>query len=222
MLDNLKLLYAEDDEQTRKNTSDIFSLMFDKVITAKDGKEALTLYEKESPHVIMLDIEMPFMSGLEVAKKIRETNRHVPIVIITAYRDTKYFLQAVELHLTTYILKPITIEDLQRAIKMCKEELNYAEEEKIYIREHIYYELSSRELHVNGNLVSLSNMEMHFLEYLLKNPNRVITYNEFENCLWEEGMSSAAIRSLVRDLRSFTCKECIINVPKVGYKLVLS
>ncbi|WP_148512141.1 helix-turn-helix domain-containing protein [Sulfurospirillum multivorans] len=62
---------------------------------------------------------------------------------------------------------------------------------------------------------------MQFLEYMLKNPNRVINYSEFEYNIWEEGMSGPAIRTLVKDLRKHLTKESIQNIPKIGYKLVL-
>lgn len=221
MLDDYKLLYAEDDEQTRISMAETLSMMFQNVLIAKDGQEALELYKKESPNIIFLDIEMPFMNGLDVAAKIRQFNRNVPIVIITAYRDTEYFLKAVELNLTTYILKPIMIEDLQRAIKKCKEQLKYVIKKTIVINNEAYYNPSSRELYISGEHVSLTNMEMQFLEYMLKNPNRVIGYEEFESALWEDGMSSAAIRSLVRDLRHHLSKSVIENIPKVGYKFIL-
>lgn len=220
-MENYKVLYAEDDEETSNNMTEILSMMFDNVFTAKNGEEALELYKKESPNIIILDIEMPLMNGLEVAKSIRKNDMNVPIVISTAYRDTEYLLEAIELKITTYILKPVVIQDLHRAIKKCKEQLTCMPKETITINKDAYYDISARELYVNNKNVTLTNMEMQFLEYMIKNSNRVITYEEFENCLWEEGMTSAAIRSIVRDLRNHICKEIIKNIPKVGYKLVL-
>ena len=220
-MDNFKVLFAEDDEQIRNNMAEIFSLMFKEIFIAKDGKEALELYNENRPDIVVLDIEMPLLNGLEVASKIRETNKTIPIVIATAYTDTKYFLKAVELNLTAYILKPFLLDDLQRAIKKCKEQLTYLKEDVIHLNKEASYDVVNRVLIVCDKEISLTNIEMQFLEYMLKNPNRVIGYSEFEGNIWEDGMSGPAIRSLVRNLRNYIGKKTIQNISKVGYKLIL-
>lgn len=221
MFNDYKILYAEDDPDIRRNMGETFSLLFKDVILAKDGKEALELYNNEHPDIVILDIEMPFLNGLEVTEEIRKKDKNIPIVIATAYTDTKYFLKAVELNLTSYILKPIAVADVKEALKKCKIQLDYSKNEKIIINENAYYDVSGRSLYVNNEEVYLTNIEMQFLEYMLKHPNRVISYIEFENNIWEEGMSGPAIRTLVKDLRKHISKESIQNISKVGYKLVL-
>ena len=222
MLDKCRVLYAEDEELIRNNMRDIFHLMFKEVYIAKDGKEALKLYEKELPDILILDIEMPYFTGLEVAKNVREINKNVPIIIATAYTDTKYFLLAIEHNITSYILKPIMMDSLKNALKKCQDQLSYIKNDVIRITRDVYYNIEDRSLHVKEKLVTLTNIEMLFLEYMLKNPNRVIGYEEFENNIWsEEGMTGGAIRSLVRDLRKYLGKESIQNLSKVGYKLVI-
>lgn len=221
-MENYKILYAEDDEQINTNLSEILSMMFTNVISVKNGDEAIKYYNKETPDILILDIEMPLKNGLEVAKEVRKHNKEIPIIISTAYRDTEYLLESIESNITAYILKPIQLDDLHKAIKKCKEILNTTgNEETIVINTNTYYDLKNRELYVNSRPVNLTNMEIQFLEYMIKNANRVITYDEFENYIWEDGMTSAAIRSLVRDIRNYISKESIKNIPKLGYKLVI-
>ncbi|AOO65278.1 response regulator transcription factor [Sulfurospirillum diekertiae] len=221
MFKNYKVLYAEDDAGIRKNIGEILSLLFDDVLLAQDGEKAYELYQNESPDIMVLDIEMPYLNGLEVAEKIRKSNKNIPIVMATAYTDTAYFLKAVELNLTSYILKPIETSDLKKALKKCEEQLSYSKNSEIHINQSAYYNVGERTLYINNSEVRLTNIEMQFLEYMLKNPNRVINYSEFEYNIWEEGMSGPAIRTLVKDLRKHLTKESIQNIPKVGYKLVL-
>lgn len=221
MIDKYKLLYAEDEELIRNNMSNAFEFMFESVFIAKDGQEAIELYKKESPDIVILDIEMPYLNGLDVAQEIRKTNKNIPIVIATAYTDTKYFLQAVELNLTTYILKPITLDDLQKAIKKCQIQLQFSKNDKIYINSDVVYDIDARTLYVNETITFLTNIEMRFLEYMLKQANRIVSYEELERNIWtDHGMSGSAIRSLVRDLRKRIGKNSIENIAKVGYKLV--
>lgn len=223
MFNNYKILYSEDDEFTSNNMYEMFNIMFKHVYTAKNGQEALELYNEKAPDIIILDIEMPHMSGIEVAKKIRETNPHVPIVFATAYTETRYFLQAVELNITTYLIKPINMVDLQEALKKCKKKLTYEKNTVINITEEINYNIEEHSLYVKEEHIHLTKNEMLFLEYMLKYPNQVISYEEFENNIWYDiGMTGGAIRSLVRDLRKYIGKDTIKNISGVGYKLIIA
>lgn len=221
MLSNHSVLFAEDDDPTRENMAQILSFMTQTTYVAKDGEEALSLYKEKKPDVVIMDIEMPQINGLDVAKEIRKIDKNIPIVIITAYKKTEYFLQAIELNLTTFILKPIMIDNLKEALVKCVDHLHYSEKKKIFISNNVYYDVDLRILLNDGKEQKLKHIEMNFLEYLLKNPNRVISYEEFERNIWEEGMTTGAIRSLVRDIRKILPENVIVNVAKVGYKLLL-
>lgn len=221
MIKNYTILFAEDEEEIRNSTVDALSFMSKEVYVANNGKEAIDLFHKKNPDIVFLDIEMPFLSGLDVAKKIREVNKSVPIVIITAYTNTEYFLKAVELHLTTYLLKPCTLKHFQVALKKCLLTLEDNQKGDIEIRKNIIYSFIKKSLFINSSEMSLRNNEIRFLEYMLRNSNRVISYNEFEGNIWEEGMTAPAIRSLVRDIRKYLPDDIIINVPRLGYKLVI-
>lgn len=222
MLDNFTVLYAEDEEHIRNNMSSAFNFIFKDILIANDGKEALKLYEDKAPDIVILDIEMPYLNGLEVAEKIRENNKTIPIIITTAYTDTKYFLKAIDLNITTYILKPIMLDKLQNALNKCKEQLQFTDNDSIQINENISYDIKARTLYINEKVTLLTNIEMRFLEYMLKHPNRVISYEELECNIWDEnGMSDSAVRSLVRDIRKRIGKDTIQNIPKVGYKLIV-
>lgn len=222
MLGNFTVLYAEDEDHIRNNISSAFHFIFKDILIAKDGQEALKLYKEKAPDIIVLDIEMPYLNGLEVAEKIRETNKTIPIIITTAYTDTEYFLKAIDLNITTYILKPIMLDKLQKALLKCKEELQFIDNEIIQIDENITYDIKARILYLNNETAVLTNIEMRFLEYMLKHSNRVISYEELECNIWDEnGMSDSAVRSLVRDIRKRIGKDTIQNIAKVGYKLII-
>lgn len=221
MLSTYSILFAEDEDHARESIGEILSIFCKKVILAKDGKEALELYNKEKPDIVILDIEMPYLNGLEVCEQIRDTNRNVPIVIATAYTNTEYFLKAVGLNLTAYILKPIKATDLRDSLKKCVGNITYNQNQKVHFSDTCYYDISTRTLYKNEKAISLRKSETTFLEYMLKRPNAVISYEEFEYNMWEEGMSSAAIRSLVRDLRKYLPPKTIVNISRLGYKLEL-
>ena len=112
----LTLLYAEDNQESRENYAFVLSNYFHKVYTAKDGKEALEIYHDKKPDILLLDITMPKLNGLDVAKSIREENEEIPIVMLTAHSETDKLLRAVPLKLEEYLLKPINNKRLQNTM----------------------------------------------------------------------------------------------------------
>ena len=105
-----KILYAEDEEGIRENIADSLGYYVKEVYQASNGAEAFDIYEEKKPDIILSDIHMPILNGIDFVKKVRLTNRTIPIVMITAHTDKEYLLEAVELHMEKYIVKPIELE----------------------------------------------------------------------------------------------------------------
>lgn len=101
------ILYAEDDQVTRENYALVLQQYFHKVHTAKDGKEALALYREKKPDVLLLDINMPYIDGLEILETIRREDKDTPVAILTAHSDKEKLLKAIPLGLTQYLVKPV-------------------------------------------------------------------------------------------------------------------
>ena len=117
-LKTLTILYAEDDEAIRKSMEKILRKIFKDVISSVDGKEGLEnyhLYTEEMDIVfdaVVTDIRMPNIDGLEMAKKIREINPDIPIIMTTAHGESDYMLEAIKIGVSGYILKPINTKEL--------------------------------------------------------------------------------------------------------------
>ena len=108
------VLYAEDDPQSRQNYAFVLEEYFSNVYIAKDGKEALDIYYNKKPDILLLDISMPYINGLEVATKVRKENKNIPIIMLTAHADKENLLAAIPLKLTDYLLKPIDDKNLKK------------------------------------------------------------------------------------------------------------
>jgi len=108
----LKVLYIEDDDTLRIETSSIIERIFQSYDLACDGREGLEAFKKNDYDLIITDIEMPFMNGIEMSREIRLINQDIPIVIVSAYSDPEYFIQAISIGITHYILKPIKMPEL--------------------------------------------------------------------------------------------------------------
>jgi len=112
LLKKVKLLLVEDDDIQRKELSTYLKRRFDKVYTAENGQDALEKYKTLKPDIIVTDLRMPKMDGLDFARNIRKSNRLIPIVIITAMNDKETILDSVDIGITNYIVKPVQLDAL--------------------------------------------------------------------------------------------------------------
>lgn len=130
---NLTVLYVEDDERLQEETKKMLSRIFKEVLVASDGKEGLATYKSHHIDLVITDIEMPVMTGLDMSKQIKEQNQVCPIVIVSAYTDVDYFLEAIEYDVDYYVLKPVNTQKfLQTLYLVCQriEDMNIAKEYK--------------------------------------------------------------------------------------------
>ena len=113
MLKDLRILYVEDDEFSRNNMIFLLNMIFKEVLCAGDGEEGLELFSSnyndgKQIDIILSDINMPKMNGIDMIKNIRELDNNIPVIFLTAYSDSNYLLDAIKLHVSEYIIKPMT------------------------------------------------------------------------------------------------------------------
>lgn len=111
-LKTLSVLYVEDEELVRQEVARFLRRRFARVDEAANGEDGFSLFMNNSYDIIITDIKMPVMDGLTMAQKIRQEHDGMPIVIVTAFTDTDYFLKAIELGVDGYVKKPINTEQL--------------------------------------------------------------------------------------------------------------
>jgi len=125
-LKNLTLLYVEDDEIARIKLAKILKRIFKDVLLASNGLEGYILFQEQqlanqTIDLILSDINMPKMNGVEMLESIRELDSEVPIIYTTARTESEYLLRAIELNVNHYVLKPIDTEDIiMRIQKVCE------------------------------------------------------------------------------------------------------
>lgn len=130
--DKISVLYVEDDHDIQKEFVDILELFVDKVYIASNGQEGLAQYQKEIPDIIITDIQMPIMTGLEMISKIREADQEIPIIITSAFEDSKYLLEAISLGVEHYLLKPVLLEKLENRLDLVIKRLMQQRELEAY------------------------------------------------------------------------------------------
>ncbi len=220
LLQNFTILYVEDSEMVRKNAVEYLSRISKKVYQAKDANEAINIWKKEKPDIIITDISMPKLNGLDMASYIRSQDKKVQIIVATAHSDTEYLMQAVELQLVKYIIKPITKEKLLDALESSMDLIEDKSKFSLKLSDTTFYNGFEKVILKDDKQIKLTKNETLFLDLLAHHHTRVVTYQEIENAIWPiEGMTQDAIRSLVRGIRKKVPQGAIENISGSGYKL---
>jgi DNA-binding NtrC family response regulator len=113
----ITVLYVEDEPEIRKTTRVVLEMYFERVLAAANGKEGLEVFSRELPDIVVSDIRMPVMDGLEMTRQIRAQAPDVPVILITAFADSENLLQAIELGVSACVPKPLDVRRLFETIK---------------------------------------------------------------------------------------------------------
>lgn len=132
ILKGITILYAEDEASLREITLNILKGFTKKQFVAKDGAEGLDLFKTNQDEIdlIITDVNMPKMNGLEMIKEIKSINPNIPIIVATAFSNTEYLLEAIDIGVDKYVLKPI---DMKKLLQIMSQSLLYHELKELYI-----------------------------------------------------------------------------------------
>jgi len=162
---DITILYVEDEEDVQENTKRPLIYLCDRILLAKDGAEGLELYKKHVPDIVVSDINMPIMNGIEMAKKIKQINQEQYIVFTTAHNESSYFIEAIEMQVDGYILKPIDYDILEEKIKKIKQQIE------------LKYRLKEQEILTN----EIAKLQENLLVVLDKDRNMIFSNDNFLN-----------------------------------------
>jgi DNA-binding response OmpR family regulator len=215
---DFSLLYIEDDDGVRTINLRILTRLFKNVYEAIDGEMGWELYNKHKPQIILTDIKMPKFDGISLAKKIREHDKTTKIIITTAFSDSKYLLEAVELNLERYLVKPLTKRNLLPALQKAVDGLK--ENAILSFSENFYFNYDTELFYFDDKVIDMTKKELTFLKLLVKNKDRIVSYSQIESEVWgDEYMSMNSLRTSLGFLRKKLPKNIIKNVSNMGYTL---
>ncbi len=116
---DLSVLYVEDEATTRELVSAMLQRRVKTLHLAGNGREGLALFREHSPDIVITDINMPVMDGLEMAREIKNSDRTCMIIVTTAYHDSGHLMKAIDIGVDQYVVKPIEAERLFAALNKC-------------------------------------------------------------------------------------------------------
>ncbi|MDD3055492.1 MAG: response regulator transcription factor [Aliarcobacter sp.] len=217
ILKTLSILYAEDDLVIQESISRILKIFFKEVFVANDGNEALEIYQNNKINVLMLDYVMPNLDGYQTTKIIREINKKIPIILVSAYTDKDKLLNAIELNLIKYLEKPILHEDLINVFNSVISSLEENNLLQIKLDEDIFYSFITKKIIKMNEEIVLTKNEILFLELLLNKANLLVSKELIENNVFEGPVDENTIRNMVYRLRKKLDSKIIVTVKDLGY-----
>ncbi|MFA9239851.1 MAG: response regulator transcription factor [Candidatus Paceibacteria bacterium] len=218
------ILIIEDDIETLEIMVELFESTFSNVYTSTNGYEAIEIFEKNLIDVILCDINIPKLNGLDTISKIRELDYSIPIIIISACSDTQTLLKASNCNIQGYILKPIMFDDVQNIKNKIFHHQNYEFMNKnIEINFSTSLNLQNNQIIIEGKIIKLTIKETEFLKLLIKKKGSIVSYEIIDQVVWGEEniMSSTSLRTLVKNIRKKLSCEIIENIPKMGYRIAI-
>jgi len=174
------------------------------LLAAKNGKEGVALVRKEAPDIVILDINLPDISGFQVLKDIREFSS-VPVIILTVRADDSDILRGLEAGADDYIVKPFNYLNLLARIKavLRRTEKTSLKENNTIISSRLKIDFVNQKVRADNRLVELTPVEYHLLVLLAKNKGKVVPYDRITEEIWGKDFSGETenIRSFIQRLR---------------------
>ena len=223
IIKNLNILYIEDEKNIRLNIKKTLELFCENVFDSENILNAKEILSKNRIDIIISDINLPDMSGIDFVKEIRITDKTIPIVLLSAYTDKEFLLGATKLKLVDYLTKPVDFKSLNNALQNCVNEILDNSRYVITFKNNIHYNVLQRKLFnlEDSTELSLTSKELDLLDFLIKNSNRVCSSEELKNTVWDDfsEASDSALKNLLNKIRKKIGKESIVNISGVGYRL---
>lgn len=222
-----RILVVEDDAALARGLKTNLEVEGYRVAVANDGEEGLRAALADRPDLVLLDVMMPKLSGLDVCKRLRERDFKNPIVMLTARGEEVDRVVGLQYGADDYVVKPFGLRELLARIQAhLRREQRYSEELASYEFSDVQLDFERYTATRNGSALALSPREFELLRYMIRNRGRTVTREELLDAVWGLSQDSvtrtvdnhvAKLRNKVDDASN---PEHIITVHKVGYKFI--
>ena len=193
---------------------------------ASDGREGLTRFREAQPDVVLLDLMLPGLSGLDVLRRMRDES-HVPIIVLSAKDSESDVVTALELGADDYLTKPYSIRELVARIRVAMRRVSAAEEDAVITFGSAVLDTGRHQLRLSGTAVDLPRKEFQVMQLLMQRGGKVITREILLDEIWGYNWTDSKtldqhIRRLRRKLETDDEAPVITTVRGVGYRLEAS
>lgn len=209
-----KVLLVEDEELARKTLTFYLNTVFDEVVTACDGAEALEIIKesfskKENFDLIISDLNMPNLNGMQMIDEILKLLPNQRFIIVSAHKNEEDLLKLINLRVSGYFVKPLNIDNMMEMLQKAKEEVLLDKEIKINepqkflkLNNSYTYDLQTNKLYNNKIIVKLSKKESEVLEVLITNIGELISLDRFKQEIWNNvDINDSSFRTVMKRLK---------------------
>lgn len=215
----MNLLVVEDDKMIREGICEFLSEFGYKTYQAEDGKQAISIFENNEINLAILDIQLPYINGLDVLKKIRETS-DIPAIMLTAFSNEEYKINAFTSLADGYIEKPFSLPVLKVRIESLIKK--YYGNNETFNYKNTEVNFTSYTAKINGKKVDVNAKELEILKYMIENEGQALTRMQIIDSVWKETDEipfDRVIDVYIKELRKKLELDCIVTIRNVGYKL---
>lgn len=221
----LSVLVVDDERSIRRFLSKVLTAHEYKVITARNGEEAITRAATMNPDLVILDLGLPDMSGVAVASRLREWS-DVPIVVLSVKEREADKVRALDAGADDYLTKPFGVHELLARLRAVMRRISEGEQDPVFRSGDLVVDFSRRIVELDGEEVQLTPTEYDLLTYLVRHAGKVITRGDLLRKVWGPGYQHDyhLLRVNVSNLRRKVEPEpahprYILTEPGVGYRL---
>lgn len=220
------ILVVDDDEKITSMLRRSLTFEGHEVTTANNGQEALTLMVDKEPHLIILDVMMPYVDGWEVCRRLREAGSPVPVLMLTAKDEVQDRVKGLDIGADDYLVKPFALEELLarvRALLRRSEDRSGNGAQLVY--EDLLIDTDTREAFRGQRRVELTTREFDLLHIFMQSPRKVLAKEMIMERIWgfdysgESNVLEVYIAMLRQKLEEGGEKRLIHTVRGVGYVL---
>ena len=224
-MDKIKVLLAEDETSLGMIVKESLESRDFEVYHAENGEEALEIYTKNEPDILVLDVMMPKKDGFTLAKEIRETNKSIPIIFLTAKSQTADVLEGFNLGGNDYLKKPFSMEELIVRIKALLSRIEVKTNLELIKIGNYIFNFTKQTLEFDDVKVNLTHREAELLLHLNNKKNQVLDRTFILNKLWgnDDFFNARSMDVFISKLRKKLKKDDniqILNIRGFGYKLI--
>ncbi len=215
---DLKILYAEDNENIRSSYTLVLKRYFKTVIEASSGEEALKRYHDHNPDIVLTDINMPVLDGLELVRIIRETDQTTKIIVLSAHSDQEKLMKAIPLGLSAYLVKPVKGDDFKKALIDVAS--SFQNIHQLKLPNGYLFDTKVRKLFKDDAQIQLTGQEIAILTMFTANMPNPVSSESISFSLWDDydEKSYSKIQNIIKRLRK-KAPELIESVYGFGYKI---
>lgn len=219
------ILVVDDDEKIVQMLSRALRFEGYQVITAFNGEEALKLFDQVKPNLILLDVMMPKLDGWEVCRKIREKDKKLPILMLTAKDEVENRIKGLDLGGDDYIVKPFHLEELLARVRAHIRRTSLDQESSTLLYKDLVLNMDARKAWRNSRELNLKGKEFDILALFLQHPEHVLSKEQILERVWgplydgESNVVEVYIASLRQKLESNGEPRIIGTIRGVGYIL---